>query len=184
MAHHQQRQFFERLKAKMPQYFQGTTVIEIGSLDINGTIRDLFENPKEYVGVDVAAGKGVDIVAQGQYYAHGSEVDVAVSAECFEHNPFWVETVLNMYLHVRDGGLLAFTCATDGRPEHGTTRTTPNDSPLTVGLGWDYYRNLNEQDFTSAFNFDKMFSEWAFEVNRSSQDLYFYGVVKGVSIDS
>ena len=30
-------------------------------------------------------------------------------------------------------GLLCFTCASTGRPEHETIRTTPNDSYGTIG---------------------------------------------------
>jgi hypothetical protein len=66
------------------------------------------------------------------------------------------------------------TCATTGRPEHGTTRTTPQDSPLTIGLGWDYYKNLTEQDFRNNFSIEGMFKAFQFKVGGT--DLYFYGV--------
>lgn len=68
------------------------------------------------------------------------------------------------------------TCATDGRAEHGTTRTSPRDSPLTVSNGWEYYKNLNESDFKKNFNIEDMFSVFEFSVNAESKDLYFFGV--------
>jgi hypothetical protein len=70
------------------------------------------------------------------------------------------------------------TCATTGRIEHGTTRTSPNDSPLTIGLGWEYYKNLSQKDFENRFNLSKMFSEYRFWIDWSSYDLYFVGIKK------
>jgi hypothetical protein len=47
----------------------------------------------------------------------------------------------------KPGGLIVMSCATLGRREHGTARTSPGASPLTVALGWNYYRNLTARDF-------------------------------------
>jgi hypothetical protein len=172
MAHFEQRVFFEQMKERFPQYFDGVSVIEIGSLDINGTVRD-FYTPTRYVGVDVSAGPGVDLVCNGEDVDYPDEsFDVAVSAECFEHNPAWIETFINM--HRVASKFVIFTCASDGRPEHGTTRTTPEDSPFT--LDWDYYRNLTEQDFRDHHNFDTMFQQYEFNTNPHSHDLYFWGI--------
>jgi SAM-dependent methyltransferase len=175
MAHGAQRVFFEKVREQYPEFFSSQRVLEIGSLDINGTVRDFFTNCS-YTGVDVAAGPAVDIVAQGQDLSFPDDsFDVAVSAECFEHNPYWRETFLNMVRMTRSGGLVAFTCAADGRPEHGTSRSDVGSSPLTVGLGWDYYRNLGEADFDA----DSLagFGSSGFYDNRVNLDLYFVGVV-------
>lgn len=175
MAHIEQREFFESVKAKFPQYFDNVEVIEIGSLDINGTVRDFYSNTPRYIGVDLAEGKGVDLVAEGQDVDFPDDsFDVAVSAECFEHNPYWAETFANMHRMARS--FVVFTCASEGRPEHGTTRTTPENSPFTVK--WDYYRNLIEPDFRKEFNLDTMFSDYKFSYNPVSRDLYFWGVKK------
>lgn len=174
MAHPEQREFFLSVREKFPEYFNGVSVIEIGSLDINGSVRD-FYNSLKYIGVDLDEGPGVDLVAQGQEvdFADNS-FDVAVSAECFEHNPFWVETFLNMYRMASK--FVIFTCATEGRPEHGTTRTNPADSPFTIN--WDYYKNLTAKDFKNAFSLDEMFSEYEFSTNNITHDLYFWGIIK------
>jgi hypothetical protein len=172
MAHNQQREFFLRIKEKFPEYFNDVSVIEIGSLNINGTIRD-FYNSNKYIGIDLQAGPGVDMILEGQNVKlPDNSFDVAASAECFEHNPFWKETFLNMYRMASK--FVIITCASDGRGEHGTTRTSPQDSPFT--LEWDYYKNLNEQDFKNEFNLDLMFSEYEFSYNANSCDLYFWGV--------
>jgi Na+-transporting NADH:ubiquinone oxidoreductase subunit NqrD len=75
-------------------------------------------------------------------------------------------------------GLVIFSCATTGRKEHGTTKSEPQSSPLTVNLGWDYYRNLTETDFREIFDFGNLFSEHTFIENAESHDLYFYGLKK------
>jgi len=68
------------------------------------------------------------------------------------------------------------TCATTGREEHGTERTTPKDSPLTIAKGWNYYKNLTVDDFCDAFNLDEIFLNYEFSENLRSKDLYFWGV--------
>lgn len=173
MAHVDQHLFFERVKAIHPELFDGVSVLEIGSLNINGTIRDLF-NAKQYIGVDLSEGQGVDIVGEGQSLTYDTNsFDVAVSAECFEHNPYWWETFENM--HRMASKAVMFTCAGEGRPEHGTTRTSPQDSPFT--LHWDYYRNLTADDFPT-HKLRKMFKTYDFEYNPVAKDLYFIGIKK------
>jgi hypothetical protein len=172
MAHLQQRDFFQNLQSKTPEAFTDVTVLEVGSLDINGTVRDFFASRK-YVGVDVAPGRGVDVVCNGEDLDYpDNSFDVAVSAECFEHNPEWVATFQNMWR--MSSTHVMMTCATEGRPEHGTRKSSPGSSPLT--LDWDYYRNLREDDFREHFDLDTMFSHYFFQTNPVSHDLYFYGV--------
>lgn len=175
MAHLEQRNWFEKMRRHHPEWFAHVTVLEIGSLDINGTIRDLYDNPLRYVGVDVGPGPGVDIVAGGETLEYpDNSFDITVSAECFEHNPEWVATFRNMHRMASKAVLV--TCASDGRPEHGTRNSHPDNSPRT--LEWDYYRNLNRADFYHEFDLDSMFSVFEFEYNPRSHDLYFWGVVK------
>jgi SAM-dependent methyltransferase len=151
----------------------GTSVFEIGSADINGSVRSYFQSP-DYVGVNLIPGPGVDVVGQGEDVRLNREFDVAVSTECLEHNPKYFETFENMVRHVRPGGLVLFTCATTGRPEHGTKRS---DSPGTMVKGWNYYKNVEAEDL-SAFPFDSVFESFRFYVNRISSDLYFVGFKK------
>jgi hypothetical protein len=79
-----------------------------------------------------------------------------------------------MYDLTRHEGLVIFSCATTGRPEHGTTRTSPADAPFTN----DYYRNLTAEDFEGAFDLSVVFSEYEFQTCQWPADLYFYGVKK------
>ncbi len=183
MAHAEQQQFVQSVKNDFPDLFTGGRIVEIGSLDINGSVRKFFDAPFEYVGLDVAPGRGVDIVCEGQDYdAPDASFDVAISAECFEHNPQWKATFNNMLRLVRNGGLIVMTCATTGRPEHGTARSDAGSSPLTVAKGWDYYQNLTEDDFWEVWDFDEMFSSYSFSTNNRSHDLYFWGIRERLSL--
>jgi SAM-dependent methyltransferase len=197
MAHSTQQDFISYVKNKFPNLFESVKVLEIGSLDINGTMRSFFSNCN-YLGIDVGEGRGVDLVCQGQEYdAPDESYDVCTSGECFEHNPYWAETFANMVRMCKSNGLVLFTCATTGRKEHGTTRTDSGSSPLTVGIGWEYYKNLDEQDFRRSFeeSFDELFSEYEFHstedydnptdfiINMRTyinpcEDLYFWGIKK------
>lgn len=176
MAHLEQRSFIEAVRAKYSEFFINKGVLEVGSLNINGSARDFFTDC-DYIGIDVGCGNGVDIVAQGQEYDASDETfDTVISCECFEHNPYWLETFLNMVRMCKKDGLVFFTCATTGRQEHGTSASYPTDSPLTREIGWEYYRNLTEEDFTSAIDFKQHFKDYAFSVDNNASDLYFYGI--------
>ena len=177
MAHYEQRMFLEFPKSRFPEYFLNCKVIEIGSLKINGTARDLFQDCA-YLGVDIGIVKGVNLVGQGQELMFPNDsFDVAISVECFEHNPYWLETFINMHRMARS--FVLFTCASSGRAEHGTTRTDLWTSPLTAE--WDYYKNLDETDFTSRLAFSELFSSFEFIYNKASFDLYFWGIKRNNS---
>jgi hypothetical protein len=172
MAHPEQRVFFEKMRDSFPDAFTGVSVLEVGSLNINGTVRDFFD-AKEYIGVDLLEGPGVDRVCAGQNLDYVDNwFDVVVSAECFEHNSEWAATFANMAR--MSSKYVFFTCASTGRPEHGTHAAHPGDSPATH----DYYMNLTEQDFRDVFDLPTMFVDFGFEYNASSCDLYFWGVTR------
>lgn len=173
MAHIEQKEFIGLVKAYFPEYFSNRNVLEVGSLDINGNTRNFFSHC-HYTGIDVAAGPNVDIVCQGQdYAAPDNTYDVVISCEVMEHNPYWVHTMKNMTRVCKANGLIIMSCATKGRKEHGTARTDPDSSPLTVELGWNYYKNLTEQDFKNQGADQGI--ESVFWVNWKSFDLYMLG---------
>lgn len=183
MSHHYQREFVEITKSLFPEMFAGRKVLEIGSLDINGTIRGLFENC-DYTGLDIAPGPGVDMVCEGQKYeAPSASFDVVISCEVMEHNPFWDDTLKNMIRLLRPGGLMVMSCATTGRKEHGTTRSDPAASPLTIEHGWEYYRNLTEKDIVRKTDLSSL-SACGFATNWDAWDLYFLGVKAGAGLDA
>lgn len=144
-------------------------VLEIGSLDVNGSVRSLVD-AAPWVGIDLDVGPGVDVVGSGHDFGPDAAFATVVSSECLEHDPGWVDTLRNAVRVLRPGGLLLVTCATRGRAEHGTARTSPDFSPGTTALGWDHYRNLSADDVLGALGDDVVVDVAA--VNHASFDLY------------
>jgi hypothetical protein len=179
MAHKHQLNFIQLLANHLTKSWGDKEVLEIGSYDVNGSIRPFF-NVKKYVGVDLTEGPGVDLVCGGdQVDFPDNTMDMCISCECFEHNPMWVETFQNMYRMTKKGGAVLMTCASTGRVEHGTTRTKPASSPGSQDIGWDYYKNLAADDFYKNFVIKELFSKHFFYYNKYSNDLYFVGIKTG-----
>lgn len=178
MAHAAQREFCQEIKQKFPRIFVGVRVLDCGSLDINGSNRDLFE-ASEYKGIDIGPGKNVDEVCRtSEHAAPTAHYDVVISTECLEHDMYYPASLRNMVRVLRPGGLLLLTCATTGRKEHGTRRTSPADSPMTAAQpGWaDYYHNVTEQDVRVAVNVEEVFLTYEFRVHHGHHDLHFWGI--------
>lgn len=176
MAHPEQQRFMLSVKSIYPQYFDSVRVLDIGSLNINGDNRYLFTN-YEYLGIDLGVGKNVDVICRGHEYKDSKLFDTIISTECFEHDEYWILTVLNAISLLKPGGMFTFTCAADGRQEHGTKRTSPSDSPFTSLLDVDYYHNLSEDEFRQNIHLDKYFSKYYInQVKTWPQDLYFWGI--------
>jgi hypothetical protein len=83
---------------------------------------------------------------------------------------------------LKPNGLFLFTCASTGRSEHGTRKTSPNDSYGTIGNidGMiDYYKNLTEIDLNEVLKLHNLFIVWDTYYNSETHDLYFVGIKKG-----
>ena len=161
--------FIRSVKNSFSYAFNNKKVLEIGSLNINGSVRQFFTNC-DYLGVDIGEGKDVDLVCKGHELPFlPMSFDVVISCECLEHDKHWFETFGKMCELSKD--LVVMTCATTGRKEHGTTATSPTDAPFTN----DYYMNLSINNFTNNFDFHTIFKDFGFAVNSDSHDLYFWG---------
>ena len=187
MAHKEQVDYVNRVKDKFPTFFQNQKVLGIGTFNVCGT-EDEFFNNCDYQGLDLGPGPGVDIVCPAQDYdAPDNSYDVIVSCECFEHNPFYKETIQNAYRILKPGGMFLFTCATTGRPVHGTISLEEESKkkwenwktmPNVTRENWDndYYKNLTEDDIRAVIEINNTFSDFNFEYEPSSCDLYFWGI--------
>ena len=181
MAHVQQSAFCLGVKAQFPDYFLDSFVLDIGSFDVNGNNQYLFESCC-YLGVDLMPGKNVDIVASGhELHFPDDTFDVVISTETAEHDRHYKDTLINITRMLKPGGLFVFSCATTGRAEHGTRRTTPLDAPALMQMGdWaDYYQNIDENDFRKAVDVGNVFASFNFSIGHDTHDLYFWGVKKG-----
>ncbi len=156
-------------------------VLDVGSGDINGNNRFLFENCS-YEGNDVVQAPNVTIVSKTKDLPYENETfDTIISTECFEHDPTYKESFLKIYDILKKDGLFCFTCASIGRPEHGTRRSTPEDSYGTIENlkdMSDYYKNLTEKELHAVLNLNELFSVWNTYYCNSSKDLYFLGIKK------
>lgn len=182
--HGQARDFTLFVKKILNDYFTNKRVLDVGSGDINGNNRFLFENC-EYDGNDVIRANNVTIVSKTKDLPFiDNTFDTIISTECFEHDPEYKESFIKIYKMLKPDGLFCFTCASTGRAEHGTKRTTPQDSYGTIGNledMADYYKNLTEIDLNEALPLHSMFSVWDTYYNNESCDLYFVGIKKGHS---
>jgi len=174
MSHFEQKKFIEfsldELKKK--NNFNNLSVLDVGSYDVGGSIRDFFKK-NDYIGVDLIKGPNVDIVLSGsELYKLKKKFDIVISCECFEHAKDWREIFLSMYNVCEDDGCVIFTCASRGRIEHGTLRTINSDSPGTTGT---YYKNIFRSEFIKSFDLKKMFEKYEVIYNFKSSDLYFIG---------
>lgn len=197
MAHKEQKEFLDKLKLNLPNAFKNCRVLDIGSFDVNGNEKPWFDNC-DFIGLDIGPGKGVDVVCPANEYNEPDEsFDTIISCECWEHNPFYKESILNAIRMLKKGGYFIFTCATTGRPVHGTKSqdiidrergTTEQGNiisswvsmPNVTRLNWDseYYKNVTEKDIREFINLDECFSSYKFEINENHCDLYFWGIKK------
>ena len=94
----------------------GRSVVEIGSQDVNGSLRSVCPAGVEYIGVDFTAGKGVDVVLDDPYELpfDDASVDCCVSSSVFEHSEmFWV-LFLEVLRVLRPEGLFYLNAPSNG----------------------------------------------------------------------
>ena len=92
-------------------------VLEVGSRDINGGVRDLFAKTG-YVGIDLLPGKGVDVVVDVRDFEHPTKFATVVCCEVLEHHPDPEGLIGAMAAHLLKDGVLLVTAAGPGREPH------------------------------------------------------------------
>ena len=181
--HLEAREFTCFVKENLTDYFIGKKILDVGAGDINGNNRFLFEEC-EYEGNDVSEAPNITIVSKTKDLPFPDEsFDTIISTECFEHDPEYKLSMQKIYKMLKPDGLFFFTCASTGRPEHGTRKTSANASYGTLANlsdMVDYYKNLTERDINYILNFREFFSSFDTYYNKSSNDLYFVGIKSGV----
>lgn len=117
-------------------------VLEVGSLDVNGTIRQQFSDHTRfpsYIGLDMRPGDGVDVQARGDALPFVDErFAVVVALEMLEHDSCFWHTLQETHRVLRLGGWLMLTTRAFGFPRHDY----PHDywrftaEGVRVALGW------------------------------------------------
>lgn len=96
-------------------------IADIGSQDVNGSYKPLFDYPSwTYLGVDMALGSNVDVVLENVYSwteLDSQSFDVVVSGQAFEHIEFFWITMLEIRRVMKPGGLCCLIAPSGGK-EH------------------------------------------------------------------
>lgn len=87
-------------------------ILDVGSRNINGSVKDGLGPYKEFTGIDFLPGKDVDIVMNGHDIAKefdGEIFDLVTCCETMEHDVRFWETVYGMRKVLKPGGYLLVT---------------------------------------------------------------------------
>lgn len=92
------------------------SVVEIGSQNVNGSLRDVCPKHYSYTGLDYSPANGVDIVLEDEYKFPLPDgcTDIVVTSSCFEHaEMFWL-TFLEGVRILKPGGLFYINAPSKG----------------------------------------------------------------------
>jgi SAM-dependent methyltransferase len=101
----------------------GKRVLEVGSRNINGTLRGcvMDHSPAEYIGVDMIKDSFVDTVCKVEdlIKTFGPDsFDLVISTEMMEHVEDWRAAIKNIKGVCRPGGIILITTRSKGFPYH------------------------------------------------------------------
>lgn len=109
-------------------------VLEVGSMDVNESVRTVFPDSCGYIGIDFREGPRVDRVMNAHALEFfDSSFDVVISTEMIEHDDeFWI-SIREMGRVLRSNGWLILTARGNGFMPHGYPddfwRFTPSAFP-------------------------------------------------------
>jgi len=83
-------------------------ILDVGALDVSGSLRRLAPPRSTYVGIDVEAGPGVDVVLSDPHVFpfEAQSFDALVSSSAFEHDSMFWLTFLEMVRVTKKGGVI------------------------------------------------------------------------------
>jgi SAM-dependent methyltransferase len=98
-------------------------ILEVGSRNVNGSLRPIFElwNPSKYVGIDIQKGSGVDIICAAEEIVEKfgeNSFDIVVSSDALEHIFNWKDAISNIKNVCKVGGKLLISVPSIGFPNH------------------------------------------------------------------
>lgn len=94
----------------------GKVVVEIGSQDVNGSLRQVAPSGVKYIGVDFAEGKGVNVIIDDQYKLpfEDCSMDVCLSSSVFEHSEMFWLLFLEILRILKPNGLFYLNVPSNG----------------------------------------------------------------------
>lgn len=125
--HRANRMWWAYCASTYPRWFNGPIrVAEFGSCYVNGSVRDFFPEPAEYVGVDWRKGKNVDVVSLAHKVKLKPGFDTIISASMLEHDPYWSESLGRMVQHLGPKGGLFLSWGAALNPPHNISTAPDN----------------------------------------------------------
>lgn len=103
---------------------KGARILDVGSQDMNGSLRDVAPKDAKYTGLDYEDGKGVDIVLEPgkPWPVDDDHFDLVLATSVLEHDPaFWV-TFEAMCRKAKPGGHIYISA-----PSNGIVHRCPQD---------------------------------------------------------
>jgi len=103
--------FFSRYAVR-----QRASILELGAYNVNGTLRDFQPEGSNWIGADIEAGPGVDLVLEdtSSLPFEDSSFDYVVASSVFEHDPtFWI-TFSEMVRVLKRGGCIYINSPSNG----------------------------------------------------------------------
>lgn len=87
-------------------------IVDVGSLNVNGTYKTLMPQAWKYTGVDITPGNNVDIVMEDPYKIplNDNSINIVISGQCFEHVAKPWLLIKEIYRIVDPGGHCIITC--------------------------------------------------------------------------
>ena len=117
--------WFEDLVKSTPADFRNKSVIEVGSKDVNGSVRPIVANfgkPSSHIGVDISNGKYVDMIVPAEKLVEKfgeNAFDIVISTELLEHVFDWKIVIDNLKRILKHGGTMIITTRSYGCIHHG-----------------------------------------------------------------
>lgn len=145
---------------------ESISVVEIGSRNINGTVRVHFP-AASWIGLDLHKGPDVDVVVDALEYTPPSLCDLVICCEVFEHTPDWAQIVRHSAGWLKQNGKMIVTCAGTGRKPHSAI----DGGKVRSG---EHYANITERELFDALQLAGLTQ---IEVSRSNhwKDTYAIG---------
>ena len=125
----------EWLTHAQTRFGQWSSILELGSLDINGTARSILRGDL-YIGVDRVAGPGVDVVCDAEHtqFDLDRQFDCLLCTSVLEHTPRWREILTHNLQWLRYDGVLLLSWGAEGNQHHAPEPWKP--VPVGDVLEW------------------------------------------------
>lgn len=91
-------------------------ILDVGSYNVNGTLKDVCPADSKYVGIDTELGNGVDCIMGDDYKFpfENNSFNIIMSSSCFEHCDFFWLVILEMIRCLKPQGYIYINVPSSG----------------------------------------------------------------------